>query len=68
MPSLLPTTTFTVGLGARMEDGRGPGREGTKEKGREGGLFSPSRDTGYRGEVKFRDRKEKGIAVKELSL
>lgn len=68
MPSLLPTTTFTVGLGTRMEDGRA--REGGSkgEKGREGGLFSPSRGTGFGGEVKFRDnQKRKGRVVEEFS-
>lgn len=68
MPSLLPTT-FTAGLGTRMEDGRGPEREGAKEKkGREGGLFSPSGGTGFKGEVKFRDnQKRKGRIVEEFS-
>lgn len=42
MPSLLPTTVFTVGVGTRMEDGRGPGREGAKEKKEEReGCFLP---------------------------
>lgn len=51
------------------EDGRGPEREGAKEKKRrEGGLFSPSGGTGFKGEVKFRDnQKRKGRIVEEFS-